>query len=185
MKNGVQTGPATTDEIKNLITSGAIKADAMVWREGLAAWAAANTQSEFAGATPAAAPPPAPAAAGGPGVFTPDPADVDKNKIFGILAYLGILFLVPLLAAKESPFARYHTNQGVVLFIAAIVAWIANVILAMILAFIPVIGWILIILLNFGILIGILALVVIGIINAANGVCKPLPLIGNRFTLIK
>jgi len=27
--------------------------------------------------------------------------------------------------------------------------------------------------------------VVIGIINAANGVCKPLPLIGNRFTLIK
>ena len=184
MKNGVQTGPATTDEIKNLITSGAIKGDTMVWREGLAAWAAANTQPEFAGATPAA-PPPAPAASGGLGVFTPDPADVDKNKIFGILAYLGILFLVPLLAAKESPFARYHTNQGVVLFIAAIGAWIADVILGMMLAFIPVIGWLIAILLYLGVFVGIIALVIVGIINAANGVCKPLPVIGNRFTLIK
>ena len=186
MKNGAQTGPATTDELKALITSGAIKADPLVWREGLPAWAAANAQSEFAGAVPPAAPPPAPAGAtGGPGVFTPNPADVDKNKVKGILSYLGILFLVPLLAAKDSPFARYHCNQGLVLFLAAIAAWIANMILAAVLIFIPVLGWILIMLLHFAVLIGILVLVVMGIINAANGVCKPLPLIGNRLTLIK
>ena len=71
------------------------------------------------------------------------------------------------------------------LFLAAIAAWIANMILAAVLIFIPVLGWILIMLLHFAVLIGILVLVVMGIINAANGVCKPLPLIGNRLTLIK
>jgi len=30
--------------------------------------------------------------------------DAEDNKIMGILAYLGILVLVPILAAKESPF---------------------------------------------------------------------------------
>ena len=185
MKDGAQAGPATTEEIKNLIAAGAIKADAMVWREGLAAWAPANAQSEFAGMAAPAAPPPAPAAGGAPGVVTPAAADVEKNKVMGILAYLGILFLVPLLAAKDSPFARYHTNQGLVLFLAAIAGWLALVIVDMVLAFIPILGWLLIILLNFGLMIGILVLVVMGIINAANGVCKPLPVIGNRFTLIK
>ena len=186
MKSGAQTGPATTDELKALITSGAIKADTLVWREGLPAWAAANTQSEFAGVVPPAAPPPAPAGAtGGPGVFTPDPADVEKNKVTGVLSYLWILWLVPLLAAKDSAFAKYHCNQGLVLFIVSIAAWIVNFILDMILVFIPVLGWILMILLHFGLIIGILVLAIMGIINAVNGVCKPLPLIGNRFTLIK
>ena len=43
---------------------------------------------------------------------TPDPNDVQSNKVMAILAYFGILFLIPLLAAKESAYARYHTNQG-------------------------------------------------------------------------
>ena len=44
--------------------------------------------------------------------------DVKRNKVFGILSYIGILFLVPLFAAKDSQYARFHTNQGLVLFIA-------------------------------------------------------------------
>ncbi len=185
MKDGAQAGPATTEEIKNLITSGAIKADTMVWREGMAAWAPANAQSDFTGVAAPAAPPPAPAAGGGPGVVTPAAADVEKNKVMGVLAYLGILFLVPLLAAKDSPFARYHTNQGLVLFLAAIAGWIAVLILDIVLVWIPVLGWLLMMLLHIGMIVGVLVLAVMGIINAANGVCKPLPLIGNRFTLIK
>ena len=43
--------------------------------------------------------------------------DVQSNKVMGILAYFGILFLIPLLAAKDSQYARFHTNQGIVLFI--------------------------------------------------------------------
>jgi len=189
MKNGAQTGPAATDEVKSLITSGAIKADTMVWREGLASWVAANTQPDFAGVVPPAAPPPPPAvagAAGGPGVFTPDAADVEQNKVFGILAYLPpLLFLVGLITARQSKFAMYHCNQGLVLTLAAIAVGIANMILGMVLVFIPFLGWFLMTVLNLGIFVGIIVLVVMGIINAVNGVCKPLPLIGNRFTLIK
>ncbi len=179
MKNGAQTGPATTDEIKALLSSGAIKGDTLVWREGLASWVAVSSQSEFAGAVPVA-PPPAPAAAGaagGPGEYTPDAADVDKNKVFGILAYLWILWLVPLLAAKESPFARYHTNQGIILFLTGIGAWVVNFILV----FIPIIGW----LIMLCVWVCMIALWLIGLIHAIKGECKPLPVIGNLFTIIK
>jgi uncharacterized membrane protein len=181
MKNGAQTGPATTDELKALITSGAIKADTLIWREGLPSWLAANTQSEFAGIVPPAAPPAALTATGGaPGIFIPAAADVEKNKVMGILAYLGILWLVPLLAAKDSPFAKYHCNQGLVLFLGAMCVWFC----CLIITFIPFLNLIMILLWPvFGIT--CLVFAILGIINAANGVCKPLPLIGNRFTLIK
>ena len=40
--------------------------------------------------------------------------DIEKNKIMAVLAY--IIFLIPLLAAKDSPFAKFHTNQGSSIF---------------------------------------------------------------------
>jgi uncharacterized membrane protein len=183
LKDGVQAGPATTEEIKNLITSGAIKADAMVWHEGMAAWAPANGQTEFAGAVPPAVAPPPPAPAAVP---LTGAADVEQNKVFAILCYLPpLLFLVPLFAARQSKFAMYHCNQGLVLTLAAFAVSIANMILDRILWYVPAIGFLMITLLNLAIFVGIIVLVVMGIINAANGVCKPLPVIGSRFTLVK
>lgn len=38
--------------------------------------------------------------------------DIDQNKIMGILSYFGILVLIPIFAAKESPFARFHANRA-------------------------------------------------------------------------
>ncbi len=184
MKNGAQNGPVTVDEVRSLLTSGGLNSDALVWREGLAGWVPANTLPEFSGAAQpavvaAAVPPP-------PGVATPETADVEKNKIFAILAYLPpLLFLVPLLAARESKFAMYHCNQGLVLTLAAFALWIVNMMLGMILLFIPVVGWIMLSMLHLVVFFGIVALAVIGIVNAANGACKPLPVIGGRFTLVK
>jgi uncharacterized membrane protein len=179
MKDGAQTGPATADEIKALIASGAIKGDTLVWREGLPSWVAISTQADFSGVVPPAGPPPPPAPVG-------EAADIEQNKVFAVLSYLPpFLFLVPLLAARQSKFAMYHCNQGIVLTLAAFVASIANMILDHILIFIPFLGWLLMLILNLGIFIGIVVLVIMGIINAAGGVCKPLPLIGNRFTLVK
>jgi len=103
--------------------------------------------------------------------------DAQDNKIMGLLAYLGILFLVPLLAAKDSPFAKYHVNQGVILFIYSIAVFIVGMILSVALGRI---GWMLSLLLN----LSVLVFVIIGIINALNGEKKPLPLIGN-FEIIK
>ena len=99
-----------------------------------------------------------------------DAADIEKNKLMAVLAY--IIFLIPLLAAKDSPFAKYHTNQGLVLFLAAIASGVILVI--------PILGWIIAPIAS--ILITVLA--VIGIINALNGKAKELPIIG-KFKIIK
>ena len=99
-----------------------------------------------------------------------DKDDIEKNKVMGLLAY--ILFFIPLLAAKDSPFARYHANQGLVLFLAAI--------LSSVILIIPILGWIIAPILS--IVIAVLA--VIGIINALNGKAKELPIIG-KFKILK
>jgi uncharacterized membrane protein len=44
--------------------------------------------------------------------------DIEKNKLVAALSYLSILFLIPLLLRKDSPFAQFHAKQGAVLFIA-------------------------------------------------------------------
>lgn len=107
---------------------------------------------------------------------TPDANDVANNKIMAVLAYLGILFLVPLLAAKDSPFARFHANQGVLLFITNIAIYIIYFILLMVSPMIGMIAGLL--------FIGTLVLAILGIINAVKGEMKELPLIG-KYRLIK
>ena len=99
-----------------------------------------------------------------------DKADIEKNKIMAVLAY--IIFLIPLIAAKESPFARFHTNQGLLLVIAAVILSV--------IAAIPVIGWIIAPVIG----IAVTVLAVIGILNALNGKAKELPLIG-KFRILK
>ena len=108
-----------------------------------------------------------------------DPNDIQQNKVMAILAYLSWLVLIPLLAAKESKFARYHCNQGIVLAIAEIIAWV----ICGILSNIPYIGWIFVVL-NSRISLVCLVFAVIGIINAANGKAKELPVIG-KFNILK
>ncbi len=109
--------------------------------------------------------------------------DAQDNKAMAVLAY--ILFFIPLLtgAHKTSPFVKFHTNQGTVLFIAAAIYGIAYSILSAILIFIPVVGWLLIMLLGLASII-FLIFCIVGIIGAVNGTMKPLPLIG-KFTVVK
>ena len=99
-----------------------------------------------------------------------DKDDIEKNKVMGLLAY--ILFFIPLLAAKDSPFARYHANQGLVLFICGLISSVLWII--------PILGWIIAPILS----IVITVLAVIGIINALNGKAKELPIIG-KFKILK
>ena len=99
-----------------------------------------------------------------------DKDDIEKNKAMGLLAY--ILFFIPLLAAKDSPFARYHANQGLVLFLCGLISSVLWII--------PILGWIIAPLLS----IVITVLAVIGIINALNGKAKELPIIG-KFNILK
>lgn len=106
-----------------------------------------------------------------------DPADVEKNKAMGVLAYLSWLVLIPIFAAKDSRFARFHANQGLVLFIASAIFGVARWILSEILL---AISWrlyfVTIIISLFGLV--FLALAIIGIVNAATGKAIELPVIG-------
>lgn len=108
-----------------------------------------------------------------------DPKDIEANKVMAILAYLSWLVLVPIFGAKESKFAKFHVNQGIVLAIAEIIAWV----LFGILRRIPFIGWIFLLLES---LLSLVCLVIsiIGILNAANGKAKELPIVG-KIRLIK
>jgi uncharacterized membrane protein len=118
-----------------------------------------------------------------------DIQDAQENKTMSILAY--ILFFIPLLtgAHKTSEFAKYHTNQGTVLWLATIVWGIAyGIITAIFTALLVTTGaWRLwsVITLILGLLWLIPAILcVVGIINAATGKMKPLPVIG-KFTIVK
>ncbi len=87
------------------------------------------------------------------------------NTLMAVLAY--ILFFIPLLTdSKDDPFVKFHVKQGLVLFIAYLVAAIVMRL--------PVIGWILMIPLN----IFLFIVWLIGILNALGGKQKELPLIG-------
>lgn len=84
--------------------------------------------------------------------------DVQENKLWAFVGYLGLLCLIPLLAKKDSRFAQFHAKQGLVLTIASF------------LGMIPFLG----------VLIGIVIFVfwLMGIISVFQGQMKPLPIVG-------
>jgi len=117
-------------------------------------------------------------------------SDAEANKGMAIIAYF--LFFIPLLTGeyRKSPFVKYHTNQGTILFIfSASLAIAINILLAILRAlFLNLFLWGLFGV--FSVILNALWLVptiflILGIINAANGSIKPLPLIGDKFTIIK
>ncbi|MFA6940136.1 MAG: hypothetical protein WCQ54_04030 [Clostridiaceae bacterium] len=97
--------------------------------------------------------------------------DIEKNKVMSALAY--IIFFLPLIVCPDSPFGKFHANQGLLLLITGAAGEI-------VLGLIPIIGWILMPLFSLAILI----IGILGIINAFNGKAKELPLIG-KYKIIK
>lgn len=93
---------------------------------------------------------------------------VENEKICAILSYLliGIIWYFADQKMKKSQFAKFHAKQGIVLFIIDIIIWV--------IASIPIVGWIA------GPILWIIfvILLVVGIINAANGKENKLPIIG-------
>ena len=89
----------------------------------------------------------------------------DKNLI-AILSYFGILFLIPMLAVKDSPFVKFHVKQGLVLFIAEIATTLIT--------WIPILGWIA------GPILYIIWFIfsIVGIVNVLGGKQTLLPVIG-------
>ncbi|MBU0722307.1 hypothetical protein KKA93_02525 [Patescibacteria group bacterium] len=94
------------------------------------------------------------------------PPKKEKNTGMAIVAY--ILFFIPLLTeAKNDPFVKYHVKQGLLLFIGWVVANIIASILPWSLLWIDSLLYL-----------ALVVLMVIGIMTAAKGEQKPLPVIG-------
>ena len=91
--------------------------------------------------------------------------EVQEGKIWAIISYIPILFLAPLLVKKDNKFALYHAKQGLMLTI----VWVIFIVITAILIWVPIriLCWI-----------AFLILLIIGIVNAATGKYKPLPVVG-------
>lgn len=114
-----------------------------------------------------------------------DTNDINENKVMSILAYIPVLFLVPLFVAGHSPYAKFHANQGVILTILAVIMAVINAVIGFVIGWIPFIGSFVSGLVSgvFGIV--VIALMVVGIVNVASGKAKKLPVIGDLFEIIK
>lgn len=95
------------------------------------------------------------------------PDDIEKAKGMAWLAYLGILFLVPMLSLKDNAFAKFHVKQGIMLLI--------FIVAISIIAVIPFIGW-LIAAVGY---IFYMVMFIMGIINSLQGKYWKMPLLGN------
>lgn len=108
-----------------------------------------------------------------------DQMEIQNGKVMGILAYIGILVLIPIFAEKNNRFVRYHANQGLVLFGAEV---IYTIVIRILLKVFFTISWRLGLLLSsiFNLLwLVFLAYAILGIVNVCLGKAKELPLIGN------
>ncbi len=111
-----------------------------------------------------------------------DPQDAANNKVMAVLSYWGILWLAPFFMAKQSPFVRFHLNQGLLFLISAIVVNVITGVLAGVLG--SIVG-------ALGSLVSLvgslyfLVFAVLGSMNAWSGKAKQLPLIGGMMTIIK
>ncbi len=126
-------------------------------------------QPAEANTSPAAPPPPPPP--------PPPPAgssqEVEEGKAFAILSYVLSLiglpfFLIPLIM-RNNDFSLYHAKQTLMIWLVGIIGGVVSGILTFV-----CIGVILAVVLA----IGLLVLTIMGLINAAQGQQKPLPIIG-------
>lgn len=118
----------------------------------------------------------------------PDPelVDAQEHKVTAIVGYF--VFLVPLLFASDSRFARYHANQALLVFLTGM-AWLVCVagvqvlwiVLELVFPLSGLISYALHVLAGLGLFAffgAVVALLVQGILNAASLEKKPLPVIG-------
>ena len=104
----------------------------------------------------------------------------NEDKTVAIVSYLtlvGFIVAIVLHNQKKTKLGAFHLRQSLGLMATAIAASIAFSIIAAI----PFIGWIIGLVGWTALWIGGLVLWVMGLIAAANGECKPMPVLGEQF----
>ncbi len=106
------------------------------------------------------------------------PEEIESGKTMAIVAYF--IFFIPLLMddMRKNKFVMFHTEQSIVVIILQVIGWILGTVgsffcVGAVFYLIVLFAWV---------------LLVIGILNAAGGKAKPLPLVGQfgeKFNLVK
>lgn len=91
-----------------------------------------------------------------------DIKDVADNRFVACLSYIWVLFLIPLLAKKESKFCQFHAKQGLVLFLVEVAGSLVFLI--------PLFGWALFFL--------VALMAVLGVLKALAGEYWVMPVLG-------
>jgi len=94
-----------------------------------------------------------------------DADDVAKHKTMAVLSYFSILVLIPLFAAPNSPYVKFHASQGLWLFLFTLAGWV-----------IPRGGCL--------VYIAVAILSIFGIVAAAKSRARTLPVIGRLPKLV-
>lgn len=120
---------------------------------------------------------------GNPGGTTPL-TKANNTKLFSVLAYFSVLWLVGLLADPDNPKVRFHVNQGILLSIFSAAYSLAMTALNAAFTYLP---FLFIFTALLSVLGGaaVLALMVWGIVNAAQDKEEPLPILGTLYTFIQ
>ena len=109
--------------------------------------------------------------------------DQNKKKVYSLVSYVYILWLVGLLMDREDEDVKFHVNQGIILSIFVFSFLIILKILSSILfAIAPVLTFITSLLQIVLIILSIIFMTM-GIINVIKGEKRPLPFIGELFNL--
>ncbi len=120
-----------------------------------------------------------------------DKKDAESGKAMSILAYLGLLVLIPFFAEKKNKFVVFHAKQGLNLLIVEAAYGVLGGILSSVIKTRHVLwgieyyttpGWLSAII-TLGSL-GLCALSIIGIVYACQGKAKELPIV-NKIKIIK
>lgn len=96
--------------------------------------------------------------------------DPKTASIIVYITWIGLLIAI-LSADKNEPFFKHHLNNALVILIASTVVGLIGAPLC----FIPIIGGLVV----FAAEIFLFVCMIMGIVNAVNGECKPLPIIGD------
>ena len=111
---------------------------------------------------------------------TPASTPSSNRTIMIVLAYLGLLALIPLLVEKNDREVQWHAKHGLVLLVVEVALFIGLSIIGTIVGHIPVIGCLGALvgaLISFGLTIGILVVHIICIVKGVNGERFTLPYI--------
>jgi len=104
---------------------------------------------------------------------------LDANIAAALSYFFGLLSGAVFFAIEtDSRFVKFHAMQSMLASVAAIVIWIVYMVLASILVYIPVLGWLVMLLLWAGLALGMLGVWLFSMFKAFQGERFKLPFIG-------